>query len=83
MTLKHNGFEVAKRASQKALDVAKRNLGQTQGTLAGLGVGVGAGHVIGGSIGVVGFFGGVGIPSIALTAFAGAFAGHRLGIAVD
>jgi outer membrane lipoprotein SlyB len=52
--------------------------------MAGLGAaGLGGGIWIGGAIGVVGFFGGIGIPIAAIGAIAGAIIGNRLGVQLD
>jgi uncharacterized protein YcfJ len=62
----------------------KEHPGEAKGTVAGGTFGtILAGILGGGSIGVVGFFGGIGIPIIALTALGGAFVGNRLGIGSD
>jgi phosphatidylserine/phosphatidylglycerophosphate/cardiolipin synthase-like enzyme len=52
-------------------------------TFGGGAAGLGAGWAVGGAIGVVGFFGGIGIPMVALGLIGGAIFGNRVGIARD
>lgn len=52
-------------------------------TATGGALGLGAGWAIGGAIGVVGFFGGIGIPIAAIGLVGGAIIGNRLGISRD
>ncbi|MDP6125942.1 MAG: phospholipase D-like domain-containing protein [Candidatus Latescibacteria bacterium] len=87
MTLKEKITRAGVKGARQTLGVAsefvKHNPAQTGGTLAGLGVGTGAGYLVGGSIGVVAFGGGIGIPIVVICAAGGVIAGNRLGIARD
>ena len=87
MTLKEKITKAGKKGAQQTLGVAskfvKHNPAQTGATLAGLGVGTGAGYLVGGSIGVVAFGGGIGIPIVAICAAGGVIAGNRFGVARD
>ncbi len=87
MTLKEKITKAGKKGAQQTLGVAsefvKHNPAQTGATLAGLGVGTGAGYLVGGSIGVVAFGGGIGIPIVAICAVGGVIAGNRFGVERD
>lgn len=61
----------------------ERNPNEAKGTVAGGVGGVVIGSMVGGSIGVVGFFGGIGIPIVALGAVLFAFTGNFFGSRLD
>ena len=74
----------AEEAFKFALEqAAERNPGEKASTIIGGGVGAGIGYAIGGGIGVVGFFGGIGIPWYIVLAISMAFAGNRIGVGLD
>ena len=74
----------AEEAFKFALEqAAERNPGERASTIIGGGVGAGIGYAIGGGIGVVGFFGGIGIPWYIVLAISMAFAGNRIGVGLD
>ena len=77
------GVRVARGASKAVSNFAKSNPEEAKSTIIGTSAGAGIGFAIGGSIGVVGFFGGVGIPWIVLMALSGGALGNRLGIGRD
>ena len=52
-------------------------------TTAGSALGLGAGHYVGGAVGIAGFFGAVGIPIAVLGMLGGEIVGNRIGIARD
>ena len=70
-------------ASNTAKSYIKQNPTEARTTILGIHVGAGLGFAIGGSIGVVGFFGGVGIPWFVLLALSGGFLGNRFGLSRD
>lgn len=74
----------AEEAFRFALEqAAERNPGEKASTIIGGSVGAGIGYAIGGGIGVVGFFGGIGIPWYIVLAISMAFAGNRIGVGLD
>lgn len=77
------GVMVARGASKAVSNFAKSNPEEAKSTIIGTSAGAGIGFAIGGSIGVVGFFGGIGIPWIVLMALSGGALGNRLGIGRD
>ena len=46
----------------------KNNPGEARSSAFGLGLGTTAGYMVGGSVGIVGFFGGIGVPIVMITA---------------
>lgn len=85
--MKDEIIALGKQEASKAWDAARKalktNPGEIKSTVAGTTLGFGAGYAVGGAIGVVGFFGGVGIPWIVIGAVGGAIVGNRIGIARD
>jgi len=73
----------SEKAAKSTMNYARSRPKEVKITLFGAGTGVGIGYAIGGSIGVVGFFGGVGIPWVVLLALSGGVLGNRIGIAKD
>jgi phosphatidylserine/phosphatidylglycerophosphate/cardiolipin synthase-like enzyme len=78
---------IVMRGASKTWEVSRKALQsnpfEVKGTGAGAAVGLGAGYAVGGAIGVVGFFGGIGIPWLVIGAIGGAIVGNRIGIAGD
>ena len=77
------GLKVVKSTTKAVSNFAKSNPEEAKSTIIGTSAGAGIGFAIGGSIGVVGFFGGIGVPWIVLTALSGGVLGNRIGIGRD
>lgn len=80
---KQHGKKIAASYKDSISYLNKVNPGEKVSTLVGGATGTAIGYAIGGSIGVVGFFGGVGISLPLLLGVTLAFAGNRIGIGLD
>lgn len=78
---------LSKQGAGKAADLIrstlKSNPAETKFTFGGAAAGLAAGLIVGGGIGVAGFFGAVGIPIAAVGLIGGGIVGNRIGIARD
>ena len=70
------GLKVARSTTKAVSNFAKSNPEEAKSTIIGTSARAGIGFAIGGSIGVVGFFGGIGIPWIVLMALSGGALGN-------
>ena len=75
---------IATKALESGVKAARKfPVNEKSSTITGAALGTGIGYAIGGSVGVVGFFGGIGVAWPVLLGITLAFAGNRIGVGVD